>query len=104
MNAHTRFALPMNTHGNLKYLSDKAQAHADRADNQTPEASAAAAKPRRDSSASKLARKMKTLFSDKNAKAAAATPEEEAAANERKRSTMSRLIGSHAFEQMGRRR
>ncbi|KAE9312586.1 hypothetical protein PF001_g9164 [Phytophthora fragariae] len=95
MNAHPRFALPMNTHSNLKYLNGKAQAHAD--------SPTTTAKPRRDSSASKLAWKMQTLFSGKNAKAAASTPEQEAAANERKRSTISRFIGSRAFEQMGRR-
>ncbi|KAE8960426.1 hypothetical protein PR001_g30375, partial [Phytophthora rubi] len=74
MNAHTRFALPMNTHSNLKYLNDKSHTHAD--------SRTTTAKPRRDSSASKLARKMQTLFSGKNAKAAASTPEQEAAANE----------------------
>ncbi|EGZ19701.1 hypothetical protein PHYSODRAFT_285321 [Phytophthora sojae] len=104
MNAHTRFALPMNTHGNLKYLTDKTLANADRADSQPTNKPTTVTRPRRDSSASKLAQKMKMLFSDKNAKTAAPTPEEEAAANERKRSTMCRLLGAHAFEHMGRRR
>ncbi|KAL4129944.1 hypothetical protein PRIC2_005950 [Phytophthora ramorum] len=104
MNAHSRFALPINTHGNLKHLHDKAQAHddgADKTDNQTS-TSAAVSKPRCDSSSSKLSQKMKMLFLGKNTKAQP-TPEEEAEMNERKRSTMSQLIGSHAFVQMGRR-
>ncbi|KAG3142880.1 hypothetical protein PC129_g15737 [Phytophthora cactorum] len=103
MNAHTRFALPVNTHANLKFLHDKAQANADdttdKADNQAAEVTVTK-QQRRDS---KLSLKMKMLFPGKKAKAEPASEEDEAVVNERKRSTMAQLVGSHAFAQMGRR-
>ncbi|KAG7375291.1 hypothetical protein PHYPSEUDO_002064 [Phytophthora pseudosyringae] len=96
MSAHTRFALPMNTHGNLKFLHDKAQANADtdKTGRQSPEVTASK-QQRHDS---KFARKMKMLFHGKKTRG-----EDAAAENERKRSTMAQLVGSHAFVHMGRR-
>ncbi|ETI56972.1 hypothetical protein F443_00650 [Phytophthora nicotianae P1569] len=100
MNAHTRFALAVNTHGNLKFLHDKTQASKDnnthKTDNQAAEVTVAM-KQRRDS---KFSRKMKSLFPGKKTKAEPASEEDEA---ERKRSTMAQLVGSHAFVQLGRR-
>ncbi|GMF47298.1 unnamed protein product [Phytophthora fragariaefolia] len=95
----------MNTQGNLKFLNDRAQAHAasqsaNQTDKQTPEVFPV--RPRRDSSSSKLEQKMKALLPGKSARAEP-TLDEETAANERKRSTLSRLVGSHAFVPMGRR-
>ncbi|KAF1775204.1 hypothetical protein GQ600_10464 [Phytophthora cactorum] len=103
MNAHTRFALPVNTHANLKLLHDKAQANTDdttgKTDNQVAEVTVTK-QQRRDS---KLSLKMKMLFPGKKTKAEPASEEDEAMVNERKRSTMAQLVGSHAFAQMGRR-
>ncbi|KAG2813234.1 hypothetical protein PC116_g21414 [Phytophthora cactorum] len=62
MNAHTRFALPVNTHANLKLLHDKAQANADdttgKTDNQVAEVTVTKQQRR----ASKFSQKMKMLF------------------------------------------
>lgn len=104
MNAHTRFALPINTHGNLKHLHDKAQANDGngKTDNQAPE-EVTATKQRRDSSSFKLAQKMKMLFPSRKTTAKSTSEQEEAVVNERQRSTMSQLVGSHAFVQRGRR-
>ncbi|RLN06359.1 hypothetical protein BBJ28_00009635 [Nothophytophthora sp. Chile5] len=96
MNTHTRFALPINTPANLKYLHDKAQANEDCAS-----ASASAPMARRDSSGAKFSQKMKGLFPGKQAKAEPTLSEE--ALEERKRTTMRQVVGSHAFVQMGRR-
>jgi hypothetical protein len=100
MSAHTRFALPMNTHSNLKFLHDQAQAQHE--DNNAADAAPAKktpslTKPHRDAPpSSELEQKIKTQAPGK---ATAAETE----VNERKRSIMRQLIGSHAFVQMGRR-
>ncbi|KAL3665559.1 hypothetical protein V7S43_009596 [Phytophthora oleae] len=103
MNAHTRFALPVNTHGNLKFLHDKAQENADintvKADK--PDIAVTATKQRRASSSAKFSQKMKMLFPGKKLQEKSTSDEDEEA--ERKRSTMSQLVGSHSFVQMGRR-
>ncbi|POM72448.1 Hypothetical protein PHPALM_10832 [Phytophthora palmivora] len=95
----------MNTHSNLKYLHDKTQANVDstssKAVKQAPEATTS--KPLRHSSNAKFAQKMKMLFLTKKAKSQASDEECEATVNERKRSTMAQLVGSHAVVQMGRR-
>ncbi|RLN96225.1 hypothetical protein BBJ28_00023247 [Nothophytophthora sp. Chile5] len=104
MNAHTRFALPINTPANLKYLHDKAQVNEDCASasaSASASVSVSAPMPRRDSSSAKFSQKMKALFPGKQAKAQPTRSEE--ALDERKRSTMSQVVGSHAFVQMGRR-
>ncbi|OWY94631.1 hypothetical protein PHMEG_00035587 [Phytophthora megakarya] len=97
MNAHTRFALPVNTHGNLKYLHDKPQSNA---------ACTSTADLRMhyfDSSTRLVERqKMKMLFPSKKAENET-SPEDETTLNERKRSTTAQLVGSHAFVEMGRR-
>ncbi|OWY90638.1 hypothetical protein PHMEG_00041153 [Phytophthora megakarya] len=104
MNAHTRFALPVNTHGNLKYLHDNPQSKATctskKTDSQTSECTTSI--PRRDSSSARFAQKMKMLFPGKKAENET-SPEDETTLNERKRSTTAQLVGSHAFVQMGRR-
>ncbi|RLN72799.1 hypothetical protein BBJ28_00021496 [Nothophytophthora sp. Chile5] len=102
MNAHTRFALPINTPANLKYLHDKAQANEDCASaSASASVSVSAPMPRRDSSSAKFSQKMKALFPGKQAKAQPTRSEE--ALDERKRTTTSQVVGSHAFVQMGRR-
>ncbi|OWY97471.1 hypothetical protein PHMEG_00031986 [Phytophthora megakarya] len=101
MNAHTRFALPVNTHGNLKYLHDGNQADANSTANMSDSQSskATASTPPRDSSSSKVVQKMKMLFPGEKTE----KQEDENVLNERKRSTTAQLVGSHAFVQMGRR-
>ncbi|KAG1704642.1 hypothetical protein DVH05_005571 [Phytophthora capsici] len=103
MNAHTRFALPMNTHGNLKYLNDKAQKNTDTNTVNADKSDVAltATKQRRDSSSAKFSQKMKMLFPGKKLQENSALSEEEEAG--RKQSTMSQLVGSHSTMHMGRR-
>ncbi|KAK1944183.1 hypothetical protein P3T76_004095 [Phytophthora citrophthora] len=103
MNAHTRFALPVNTHGNLKYLHGKAQENTDvnTANADKSDVALTATKQRRDSSSAKFSQKMKMLFPGKKLQEKSTLSEEEE--SERKRSTMSQLVGSHATVQMGRR-
>ncbi|KAG7397649.1 hypothetical protein PHYBOEH_000408 [Phytophthora boehmeriae] len=107
MNAHTRYALPMNTPGNLKHLHDKAQAESNNSNDAVQkdtvtQARSAGVQVRRDSTRSKFARKMSGLFAGKKTETAL-TEEEAAELKERKRATMAKLVGSHAFVQMGRR-
>ncbi|KAG1704645.1 hypothetical protein DVH05_005574 [Phytophthora capsici] len=103
MNAHTRFALPMNTHGNLKYFNDKAQENADTNTVNADKSDVAltATKQRRDSSSAKFSQKMKMLFPGKKLQEKSTLSEEEEAG--RKQSTMSQLVGSHSTMHMGRR-
>ncbi|KAG3089029.1 hypothetical protein PI124_g17214 [Phytophthora idaei] len=103
MNAHTRFALPVNTHANLKLLHDKAQANADDTTGKTDNQVAEVTVTKQQCRASKFSQKMKMLFPGKKTKAEPASEEDEAVVNERKRSAMVQLVGSHAFAQMGRR-
>ncbi|KAK1944185.1 Microcephalin [Phytophthora citrophthora] len=100
MNAHTRFALPVNTHGNLKYLHGKAQENTDvnTANADKSDVALTATKQRRDSSSAKFSQKMKMLFPGKKLQEKSTLSEEEE--SERKRSTMSQLVGSHATVQM----
>ncbi|KAG1691639.1 hypothetical protein DVH05_026802 [Phytophthora capsici] len=100
MNAHIRFALPMNTHGNLKYLNDKAQENTDLNNVDKSDVALTATKQRRDSSSAKFSQKMKMLFPGKKLQVNSALNEEEAG---RKQSAMSQLVGSHSTMHMGRR-
>ncbi|KAF1794605.1 hypothetical protein GQ600_6099 [Phytophthora cactorum] len=101
MNAHTRFALPVNTHANLKLLHDKAQANLTtqpaRPTTRLPKS------PSRSSSVAPQIFQNEDAVPGKKTKAEPASEEDEAMVNERKRSTMAQLVGSHAFAQMGRR-
>ncbi|KAI9992027.1 hypothetical protein PInf_017407 [Phytophthora infestans] len=102
MNAHTRFALPLNTYGSLKLLHDKTQANVDnRTDKTINQTAAATTTTNQQRHNSKFSQKMKMLLPGKKVNAGSASEDSKATVSGRKRATTVHLIGSHAFVQLG---
>ncbi|KAF4145397.1 hypothetical protein GN958_ATG05427 [Phytophthora infestans] len=103
MNAHTRFALPLNTHGSLKLLHDKTQANVDnRTDKAINQTAAATTTTNQQRHNSKFSQKMRMLLPGKKTNAGSASEDSKATVSVRKRATTAHLISSHAFVQLGR--